>query len=99
MAGKLEGLVVPVMEPLGYRHGWAGEVNRRIAEAAQGAPVGLELGWTDVNKVLTCPGWWEATRTTNPVPPNIIHLHHGVPGGERGVGCSVTDRLRTGVPL
>jgi hypothetical protein len=78
MAGKLEGLVVPVMEPLGYRHGWAGEVNRRIAEAAQGAPIGLELGWTDVNKVLTCPGWWEATRTTDPVPPNIIDLHRSL---------------------
>ena len=50
MAGKREGLVVPVMEPLGYRLGWAGEVNRRIAEAAQGVPVGLELAWTDVNK-------------------------------------------------
>ena len=78
MAGKLEGLVVPVMEPLGYRHGWAGEVNRRIAEAAQGAPVGLELGWTDVNKVLTCPGWWEATQTTDPLPPNIIDLHRSL---------------------
>jgi len=78
MAGKLEGLVVPVMEPLGYRHGWAGEVNRRIAEAAHGAPVRLELGWTDVNKVLTCPGWWEATRTTDPVPPNIIDLHRSL---------------------
>ena len=78
MAGKLEGLVVPVMEPLGYRHGWAGEVNRRIAEAAHGAPVGLELAWTDVNKVLTCPGGWEATRTTDPVPPNIIDLHRSL---------------------
>ena len=78
MAGKLEGLVVPVMEPLGYRHGWAGEVNRRIAEAAQGAPEGLDLAWTDVNKVLTCPGWWEATRTTDPAPPNIIDLHRSL---------------------
>ena len=25
MTGKLEGLVIPVMEPLGYPHGWAGE--------------------------------------------------------------------------
>lgn len=50
MAGKLEGLVVPVMEPLGYRHGWAGEVNRRIAEAAQSAPAGLEMSWNDVDR-------------------------------------------------
>ena len=78
MAGKLEGLVVPVMEPLGYRHGWAGEVNRRIAEAAQNAPAGLELSWNDVDRVLTCPGWWEATRTTDPIPPNIVDLHRGL---------------------
>ncbi len=40
--------------------------------------MGLELAWTDVNKVLTCPGWWEATRTTDPVPPNIIDLHRSL---------------------
>ena len=63
------------MEPLGYRHGWPGEVNRRIAEAAKGAPAELEMSWNDVDRVLTCPGWWEAMRTTDPVPPNIIDLH------------------------
>ncbi len=78
MAGKLEGLVVPVMEPLGYRHGWAGEVNRRIAEVAQSAPAGLEMSWNDVDRVLTCPGWWKATRTTDPIPPNIVDLHRGL---------------------
>jgi len=78
MAGKLEGLVVPVMEPLGYRHGWPGEVNRRIAEAAKGAPAELEMSWNDVDRVLTCPGWWEATRTTDPIPPNIVDLHRGL---------------------
>jgi len=78
MAGKLEGLVVPVMEPLGYRHGWAGEVNRRIADAAHGAPGVLELTSADVHRVLTCPGWWEATRSTEPIPPNIIDLHRGL---------------------
>lgn len=78
MAGKLEGLVVPVMEPLGFRHGWVGEVNRRIAEAAQSAPEGLEVSWNDVERVLTCPGWWEATRTADPIPPNIVDLHRGL---------------------
>lgn len=78
MAGKLEGLMVPVLEPLGYRHGWAGEVNRRIAEVAQSAPAGLEVSWNDVDRVLTCPGWWEATRTTDPIPPNIVDLHRGL---------------------
>jgi len=78
MAGKLEGLVVPVLEPLGYRHGWAGEVNRRIAEVAQSAPAGLEMSWNDVERVLTCTGWWEATRTADPIPPNIVDLHRGL---------------------
>ena len=51
---------------------------RQVAEAAHDAPIGLELPWTDVNKVLTCPGWWEAMRTTDPVPPNIIDLHRSL---------------------
>ena len=32
----------------------------------------------NVNKVLNYPGWWEATRTTDPVPPNIIDLHRSL---------------------
>jgi len=107
MAGKLEGLVVPVLEPLGYRHGWAGEVNRRIAEVAQSAPAGLEMSWNDVDRVLTCTGWWEATRTADPIPPQhrrpaprIDRGHrHGVPGGKRCMGCAHADRIRAGVPL
>ena len=36
------------------------------------------MSWNDVDRVLTCPGWWEATRTTDPIPPNIVDLHRGL---------------------
>jgi hypothetical protein len=50
-------------------------IDRRVVSAKQGRPMGLELAWTDVNKLLTCPGWWDATGKTDPTPPNIVDLH------------------------
>ena len=66
------------MEQLGKRHAWVGEVSHRIAGAAQSAPAGLELSRSDVERMLVCPGWWEATQTTYPIPPNIVDLHRSL---------------------
>lgn len=54
MTGKLEGLVIPVMEPLEYPHGWAGEAAKCIQDAVPADCGQLVLNSTTITDVLTC---------------------------------------------
>lgn len=59
MTGKLGGLVIPVMKPLGYPHGWAREA----------VPVDcgqLVLNSTAISDVLSCRGLWQGKEVVAP---------------------------------
>jgi len=58
MTGKLEGLVIPVMEPLGYPHEWAGQAAMHILDAVPVDCGAVELNSTVHSVVLTCGGLW-----------------------------------------
>lgn len=70
--------MVPELDSLGYRYGWAGEVARRISEAGTLLRASREVVSKDLNRVLSCQGWWEASQLTRPVPPGVPQLNRGL---------------------
>lgn len=74
MTGKLEGLVIPVMEPLGYPHGWAGEIAKRIQDAVPADCGQLVLNFESITDVLTCGGLWQGKEVVTPSPDHVFWL-------------------------
>lgn len=74
MTGKLEGLVIPVMEPLGYPHGWAGEIAKRIQGAVPADCGQLVLNSESITDVLTCGGLWQGKEVVTPSPDHVFWL-------------------------
>jgi hypothetical protein len=78
MTGKLEGLVIPVLDPLGYPHGWAGETAKRIQDAVPGDCGQLVLTSTAISDVLTCGGLWQGKEVATPVPEHVFWLRRNL---------------------
>lgn len=65
---RLEKLITPGDEPVGYRLGWASQVSDRIREAVPPNLGEVELAASDVEQLLTCPGLWTGTKLDVPFP-------------------------------
>lgn len=74
MIGKLEGLVIPVMETLGYPHGGAGEVAKRIQDAVPADCGQLVLNSESISDVLTCGGLCQGKEVVTPSPDHVFWL-------------------------
>jgi hypothetical protein len=65
---KLEELLAPKADAVGYRLGWAAEAAERIREAVPPTLIDVELAALDVEQLLTCPGLWTGTKLDVPFP-------------------------------
>ena len=65
---KLEELIAPQADAVGYQLGWAAEAAERIREAVPPTLTDVELGALDVEQLLTCPGLWTGTKLNVPFP-------------------------------
>ena len=53
---KLEELLAPRADAVGYRLGWAAAAGERIREVVPPTLTDVELSALDVEQLLTCPG-------------------------------------------
>jgi hypothetical protein len=74
MTGKLEELVIPEVGPLGYPHGWTGEVVRRIQDAIPPDVGQLVLTSKSISDVLTCGGLWQGREIVTAMPDSVYWL-------------------------
>jgi hypothetical protein len=65
---KLEELLAPKADAVGFRLGWAEAAAERIREAVPATLTDVELGALDVEQLLTCPGLWTGTKLDVPFP-------------------------------
>lgn len=75
MAEKLAGLVVPVLEPLGYRQGWGLSTLARIGQEIPVDVGRLTLCQQDIDDVLNCGGLWQGKDETIEYPAYVFMLH------------------------
>jgi len=75
ITGNLEGLVIPVIEPLGYPHGWAGETVKRIRDAVTVDCGQSQLKSTVISDVLTCGGLSQGKEAVTETPDSVFWLH------------------------
>lgn len=76
MSEKLADLVVPVLEPLGYKQGWGMSTVARIREEIPEDLGRLTLRQEDINSVLTCGGLWQGRQTATEIPAHVFLLRH-----------------------
>jgi hypothetical protein len=74
MTEKLAGLVVPVLEPLGYKRGWGMSTVSRIREEIPEDLGRLMLRQEDINSVLTCGGLWQGKEVASDFPAHMFML-------------------------
>jgi len=73
---KLEELLVPKADAVGYRLGWAEGVAGRVLESVPPTLTDVELSALDVEQLLTCPGLWTGTKLDVPFPSCAGELRH-----------------------
>jgi hypothetical protein len=78
MTGKLEGLVIPVLDQLGYPHGSAGETAKRIQDAVPRDCGQLVLTPSAISDVLTCGGLWQGKEVATPAPEHVFWLRRNL---------------------
>lgn len=74
MTQKLAGLVVPVLEPLGYKRGWGMATLARIREEIPEDLGRLTLRQGDIDSVLNCGGLWQGKEVATEFPAHIFML-------------------------
>ncbi|MEY3805718.1 MAG: hypothetical protein RIR69_530 [Actinomycetota bacterium] len=74
MTEKLAGLVVPVLEPLGYKRGWGMSTVARIREEIPEDLGRLTLRQEDINSVLACGGLWQGKEVSSDFPAHMFML-------------------------
>jgi hypothetical protein len=73
MTEKLAVLVVPVLDPLGYRRGWGAATVARIRQDIPDDVGRLTLRQQDIDDVLTCGGLWQGKEVATEIPAHV-HL-------------------------
>ena len=75
MTEKLAGLVIPVLEPLGYRQGWGTATVARIQQEIPEDVGRLTLRQQNIDDVLTCGGLWQGKEVATEIPAHVFSLH------------------------
>jgi hypothetical protein len=69
MTEKLAGLVIPVLEPLGYRQGWGTATVARILQDIPDDVRQLTLCQQNIDEVLTFGGLWQGKKVAAETSP------------------------------
>jgi hypothetical protein len=67
MTEKLAGLVIPVLEPLGYQQGWGMATVARIRQEIPDDVGRLTLRQQNIDEVMSCGGLWQGREMDLPV--------------------------------
>ena len=74
MTEKLEGLVIPVLEPLGYQQGWGMATVARIRQEIPEDVGRLTLRQQNITEVLTRGGLWQGREIATEIPAHVFIL-------------------------
>jgi hypothetical protein len=74
MTEKLAGLVIPVMEPLGYQQGWGMATVARIRQEIPDDVGRLTLRQQNIDEVVTCGGLWQGREVATEIPAHVFIL-------------------------
>ena len=74
MTEKLAGLVIPVLEPLGYQQGWGMATVARIRKEIPEDVGRLTLRQENITEVLTCGGLWQGREIATEIPAHVFIL-------------------------
>jgi|DEB19_MinimDraft_3_1074340.scaffolds.fasta_scaffold00568_8 hypothetical protein len=74
MTEKLAGLVIPVLEPLGYQQGWGMATVARIRKEIPDDVGRLTLRQQNIDEVVTCGGLWQGREIATEIPAHVFLL-------------------------
>lgn len=74
MREKLAGLVIPVLEPLGYQQGWGMATVARIRQEIPDDVGRLTLRQANIDEVMTCGGLWQGREVATEIPAHVFLL-------------------------
>lgn len=74
MVEKLEGLVVPILEPVGYPHGWGRAMAARLEGETPDDVGRLTLTQENIDDVCMCGGLWQGKDVITPIPASAFRL-------------------------
>jgi hypothetical protein len=74
MTEKLAGLVIPVLEPLGYQQGWGMATVARIRKEIPEDVGRLILRQQNIDEVLNCGGLWQGREVATEIPAHVFLL-------------------------
>ena len=74
MTEKLAGLVIPVLEPLGYQQGLGIAIIARIRQEIPEDVGRLTLRQENIDEVLTCGGLWQGREVAAEIPAHVFLL-------------------------
>ena len=74
MTEKLAGLVIPVLEPLGYQQGWGMATVARIRQEIPDDVGRLTLRQVNIDEVMTCGGLWQGREVATEIPAHVFLL-------------------------
>ena len=74
MTEKLAGLVIPVLDPLGYQQGWGTATVARIRKEIPEDVGRLTLRQENITEVLTCGGLWQGREIATEIPAHVFIL-------------------------
>jgi len=74
MTEKLAGLVIPVLEPLGYQQGWGMVTVARIRQEIPDDVGRLTLRQQNIDEVMSCGGLWQGREVATEIPAHVFFL-------------------------
>jgi hypothetical protein len=74
MTEKLAGLVIPVLEPLGYQQGWGMATVARIRKEIPDDVGRLTLRQQNIDEVMNCGGLWQGREVATEIPAHVFLL-------------------------
>ena len=74
MTEKLAGLVIPVLEPLGYQQGWGMATAARIRQEIPDDVGRLTLRQQNIDEVMSCGGLWQGREVATEIPAHVFFL-------------------------
>ena len=74
MTKKLAGLVIPVLEPLGYQQGWGMATVARIRKEIPDDVGRLTLRQQNIDEVRHCGGFWQGREVATEIPAHVFLL-------------------------
>ncbi len=74
MPEKLAGLVIPVLEPLGYQQGWGMATVARIQREIPDDVGRLTLRQQNIDEVVTCGELWQGREIATETPAHVFIL-------------------------